>query len=975
MFFLYSGDVSTSSNVTSSRLTLGTPTTELTNTGDATVAGDLRTEGNKTVEGHLTVGNPATELTGNGDMTVAGSTRMEGNLRVDADADINNIYTKSEVDDLINGGGTDGQFNNLVVGNPNTELTGAGELTTASNARIEGGLNVTGGNISADQDLGVDGFARIGAPSNQLSGAGDLTVANNLRVEGNIEDHYTTTEVDNLLADKADTGQDENFSRLVVGNPNTELTGAGELTTAGNVRTEGDTRTQVLTADSQLFVNNGENIVDNKNKEMVVMTASPNGNDLQMKFLLQDLGLSTRTSMTAERTDVTFGSANQNPFAEFVQFVPPDPSVDNYRLRVQGTDGDGNFDQLSEFEIGRTLIGRPNNPLTDPWTLTVAGDQRVEGDMDCENNLTLGNSGQTGTVINHITADATPDASSLMQAQYRLQNTDGRNTWRLNLQLPNETGPPVAEMIYSVPADAANNNYKVELLGRDVGGTGDFTRWTDLEAGRIDARDTLVAQSNARVGNPNTTLTNNGDLTVAGDARLEGALELPNGNQGSSESTRFLQMGPATVGGFDIASSISVQSFQGPRSNMITNRPNVTFGTSNQNPVLEFVQFVPDDPSTENYLVRFAGTDGSGDFDQLADFLIGRTTIGRPNTELTGAGDLTVAGDLRVEGSNNITSSDGNFDTLTVGNPNTDLTANGTLTTAGDVRIEGNWTIDQSDRQAEFVPAGSFEGFDWLFTSPNTTGTKRIRFNQEFDTLALDDWQLRVGVSGPTANTNGLAVESNAVIGNPNTQLNNAGDLTVAGDLRVEGSNNIVGGDGDFDTLRVGNPNLGGTFFTGQVQVEGLSVISDTGTFPGGFTSAGENTLSVAGDIWLGQDLRMDGGFIRDGIVQADNSGNQAAANTPTFDRGSFAIWARGANSGAVNIGQETSDVTYNEQTPTTLFDSTTVASGTTTGSYVSIPGTWQIIGQISGRESNATTGLQSYMEDVILYLIYKRSD
>jgi hypothetical protein len=131
----------------------------------------------------------------------------------------------------------------------------------------------------------------------------------------------------------------------------------------------------------------------------------------------------------------------------------------------------------------------------------------------------------------------------------------------------------------------------------------------------------------------------------------------------------------------------------------------------------------------------------------------------------------------------------------------------------------------------------------------------------------------------------------------------------------------------------------------------------------------------VAGDIWLAQDLCMDGGFIRDGIVQADNSGNQAAANTPTFDRGSFAIWARGANSGAVNIGQETSNVTYNEQTPTTLFDSTTVASGTTTGSYVSIPGTWQIIGQISGRESNATTGLQSYMEDVILYLIYKRSD
>ena len=381
-------------------------------------------------------------------------------------------------------------------------------------------------------------------------------------------------------------------------------------------------------------------------------------------------------------------------------------------------------------------------------------------------------------------------------------------------------------MIYSVPADAANNNYKVELLGRDVGGTGDFTRWTDLEAGRIDARDTLVAQSNARVGNPNTTLTNNGDLTVAGDARLEGALELPNGNQGSSESTRFLQMGPATVGGFDIASSISVQSFQGPRSNMITNRPNVTFGTSNQNPVLEFVQFVPDDPSTENYLVRFAGTDGSGDFDQLADFLIGRTTIGRPNTELTGAGDLTVAGDLRVEGSNNITSSDGNFDTLTVGNPNTDLTANGTLTTAGDVRIEGNWTVDQGDRQAEFVPAGSFEGFDWEFTSNNTTGTKRIRFNPEFDTLALDDWQLRVGVSGPTANTNGLAVESNAVIGNPNTQLNNAGDLTVAGDLRVEGSNNITSSDGQFDTLTVGNPNTdltgsGDLTVAGNLRVEG----------------------------------------------------------------------------------------------------------------------------------------------------------
>jgi hypothetical protein len=90
----------------------------------------------------------------------------------------------------------------------------------------------------------------------------------------------------------------------------------------------------------------------------------------------------------------------------------------------------------------------------------------------------------------------------------------------------------------------------------------------------------------------------------------------------------------------------------------------------------------------------------------------------------------------------------------------------------------------------------------------------------------VDDWQLRVGVSGPTANTNGLAVESNAVIGNPNTQLNNAGDLTVAGDLRVEGSNNITSSDGQFDTLTVGNPNTdltgsGDLTVAGNLRVEG----------------------------------------------------------------------------------------------------------------------------------------------------------
>jgi hypothetical protein len=514
------------------------------------VAGDLRTEGDKTVEGHLTVGNPTTELTGNGEMTVAGSTRMEGNLRVDADADINNIYTKTEVDDLISGGGTDGQFNNLVVGNPNTELTGAGELTTASNARIEGGLNVTGGNISGDQDLGVDGFARIGAPSNQLSGAGDLTVANDLRVEGNIEDHYTTTEVDNLLADKADTGQDENFSRLVVGNPNTTLTDGGDLTVAGDARLEG------------LLIIDGGNQVADRDRLLMNLRGTPNGQATTAGLSVQDIG-GVRVNRTSERADVTFGSQNMNPLVEMLQFLPADPSTENYLLTVRGTDGEGNFDQLSDFQIGRTVIGRPNTQLNNAGDLTVAGDLRVEG----SSNITAGTTNVDTLVVGNPNTTLTSTGDGTFAGDVRIEGT---------------ASAPNGSMV------ANTGSFDKAIIG---------TPATGVSAGDLTIQNQLQTEDLLVVGRPVNTETIPGSATLESNLRVYGETDmrsnlLMNGNRvvggvfqpdnsANSASADAPQYDPGSLAilALDAADDPRI-GFEFTQVTYNTNAPSILFGAS-----------------------------------------------------------------------------------------------------------------------------------------------------------------------------------------------------------------------------------------------------------------------------------------------------------------------------------------------------------------------------------------------------------
>jgi hypothetical protein len=567
------------------------------------------------------------------------------------------------------------------------------------------------------------------------------------------------------------------------------------------------------------------------------------------------------------------------------------------------------------------------------------------------------------------------------------------------------------------------------ITSNRLGATGDFNVQNDAKVqGRFIA------------GNPaSTPLPDPGDVTVAGRQRIDQSLDIQNGSDdaGGADDRLMYRLNAALNAVDSMVQEFRFQDFGGtPRNAWQLSRTDTTFGANDVNPLVQWRILLPPDPGTDNYSADLVGRAGDGDLDQYVDLNLGSFDArgdGMVRGALTVQGDGTIQGNGTIEGDATMQQAltvqgDGTvLGAMVVGNPTNPGTDPGDLTVANDFQAENlvaNNNLDVGNRAAIGVDLSNALPDNGDLTVGNNAQVQNWLAVGDPDLLN----QLNIGdikTSGDITTEGQLSAGNGA---NISGQVRSTSDIFVA-DINPDFPN-------DFEThyeavqdvldnstnaqrrleLRLDHAGqqLAGTTAANLTRLrhhvvnrlpndglpgQGIQAIENRMAFTLPLDPFSENYAVVfegaddvesykRADIYCG-DVNASGNVNTSGkitgLTQTDNSGRSGLDQTPEFSVGSFAFWAEpfDANSNkSRTIGftlpragnQDT--ISYGTRVRGVLYDATALTPTDGANSQAQISGTWQVVGQSSGRTGTDDFGTnEGFNEDVKIYMIVKTAN